>query len=51
MNDVQLKDINNNNIPTLELQQLVPKFMLLHYQQLMQSKFVACEEHLPLLSE
>jgi len=52
VNDVQLKDINNNNFPTLELQQLVSKIMLLHYKQLMQSKnFVACEEHLPLLSE
>ena len=52
INDVQLFDKNKKPILTLELQQLVPKIMLQHYQQLMQSKgFIACEEHLPLLSE
>jgi len=52
INDVQLFNKNEKPIPTLELQQLVPKIMLQHYQQLMQSRsFVACEDHLPLLSE
>lgn len=51
-NDVPIADNNNHPVPTLELQSRVSKIMLQHYQQLMQSKnFVACEDHLPLLSE
>lgn len=52
INDVQLIDKNNKPVPTLELQTLVSKIMLQHYEQLMNAKgFVACEKHLPVLSE
>lgn len=52
INDVQINDKNGAAFPTLELQPLVPKIMLQHYDQLMQSKgFVPCEDQLPVLSE
>ncbi|CAN5597753.1 DUF2851 family protein [soil metagenome] len=51
-NDVEITDKNGEPFPTLELQTLVPKIMLQHYDQLMQSKgFIPCEDHLPVLSE
>jgi hypothetical protein len=51
-NDLQIKDDNGVFIPTLELQPLVSKIMLQHYDQLMQAKgFVPCENHLPVLSD
>jgi len=52
INDIQLTDGNSEPVPTLELQPLVSKIMLQHYDQLMQAKgFVPCDNHLPLLSE
>ena len=49
--DVKIKDTNGQSISTLELQPLVSKFMLQQYEQLMNTKgFVACEDHLPVLS-
>lgn len=50
--DVQITDKNGAPFPALELQPLVSKIMLQHYDQLMQSKgFVPCQDHLPVLSE
>jgi len=49
--DVKIKDKNDQSIATLELQPLVSKVMLQQYEQLMNTKgFVACEDHLPVLS-
>jgi hypothetical protein len=51
-NDAVITTGNSQPVPTLELQPLVPKFMLQQYEQLMHAKgFVPCENHLPVLSE
>jgi len=50
-NDAAIKDVNGQDIPTLELQPYVPVIMLQKYEQLMQSKrFIPCEDYLPVLS-
>ncbi len=52
VNDVEIKDANDLPIATLELNNLVPKIMLQHYEQLMHAKgFVPCENYLPALTE
>jgi hypothetical protein len=51
-NDVVINDHNKQAIPTLELEQLVPKMMLQKYEQIMNAKgFVSCENYLPVLSD
>jgi len=52
INDVPIKNSNQQLLATLELQHLVPKIMLQQYEQLMNAKgFVACKNYLPVLSE
>jgi len=51
MNDKAVGDKGGHELQTLELQPLVSKFMLEHYNGLMQShRFVPCENQLPVLS-
>ena len=46
--DVEIKHADGSVIPTLQLQPLVPKLMLDHYQILMESnRFVPCDRFLP----
>jgi hypothetical protein len=50
-NDEEIKDINGNLLPTLELQHLVPKLLLQRYENLMLSQeFVPSQQHLPALT-
>jgi hypothetical protein len=43
--DLEIKDLNGNNLPTLELQDRVPKLLLEKYRQLMEtSMFIPCEK-------
>ncbi|HEX8334215.1 MAG TPA: DUF2851 family protein [Segetibacter sp.] len=50
-NDEEIKDINGVSLPTLELQNLVPKVLLQRYENLMLSQeFVPSQQHLPALS-
>lgn len=43
--DVEIKDANENNLPTLELQNRVSKLLLERYRQLMEnSSFIPCEK-------
>jgi hypothetical protein len=50
--DKSIKDKQGNELTTLEMQPLVSKLMLEHYNQLMQSsRFVPCESHLPVLTD
>lgn len=51
INDKPVLDTYQKQIPTLELQTLVPKVLLQQYNKLMQEKkFIPCENHLPVLS-
>lgn len=50
--DEAITDIHNAALPTLELQHLVPKFLLQRYESLMLSQeFVPSQQHLPALNE
>jgi hypothetical protein len=50
--DKEIKDANDNNIPTLELQSCVPKMMLQKFERLMNtSDFIPCCFSLPALNE
>ena len=52
LHDKEIKDVNDNNIPTLELQSLVPKMMLQKFERLMQTNaFIPCAFSLPVLNE
>ncbi|HET7114964.1 MAG TPA: DUF2851 family protein [Hanamia sp.] len=43
--DVEIKDANGNNLPTLELQSRVSNILLAKYQQLMETaQFIPCEK-------
>ncbi|MEO6838428.1 MAG: DUF2851 family protein [Ginsengibacter sp.] len=43
--DVEIKDQNGNNLPTLEMQSRVSNMLLIKYQQLMESgQFIPCEK-------
>jgi len=51
-NDSMIADVNHQPIATLELQPLVSKMMLQHYEQLMHAgSFVPCENFLPVLND
>ncbi len=50
--DVDIKDIHGNNLPTLELQSLVPKVLLQKFERLMHAtEFIPCSFALPVLNE
>ncbi|MDQ2718484.1 MAG: DUF2851 family protein [Bacteroidota bacterium] len=50
--DVEIKDANGNNLPTLELQSRVSKLLLEKYQQLMATpQFIPCERQIDLVNE
>lgn len=50
--DVEIKDANGNNLPTLELQSRVSKLLLEKYQQLMDgAQFIPCEKQLQQVNE
>ncbi len=50
--DKAINDKQGNELTTLEMQPLVSKLMLKHYNQLMQSsRFVPCESQLPVLTD
>jgi hypothetical protein len=52
VNDLVIKNENQQALATLELQHLVPKIMLQQYEQLMNTKgFIPCENYLPVLIE
>ena len=52
INDKSIKDKQGNELTALEMQPLVSKLMLEHYNQLMQSsRFVPCENQLPVLTD
>jgi Protein of unknown function (DUF2851) len=52
INDKIIKDRQGNELTTLEMQPLVSKLMMEHYNQLMQSnQFVSCEKQLPVLTD
>ncbi len=50
--DVEIKDKNGNNLPTLELQSRVSKLLLEKYQQLMETpQFIPCEKQVHQINE
>ncbi len=51
--DKEIEFLKNRNIPTLELQNYIPKEILFNYRQLLESqqKFIPCEESLNLISK
>ncbi|MEP7251040.1 MAG: DUF2851 family protein [Ginsengibacter sp.] len=50
--DADIKDANQNNIPTLELQQRVSKLLLNKYRELMASAgFIPCERMVPQVND
>jgi hypothetical protein len=50
--DSEIQDKHGVNLPTLSIQNLVPKILLERYEGLMVSQhFVPCEQYLPVLSE
>ena len=50
--DIAIKDINGNNLPTLELQSRVSKLLLDKYQQLMEApRFIPCEKQVRQVNE
>src|SRR4030095_1115443 len=50
--DEDIKDVNGENIPTLEIQSLVPKIILQRFENLMYSgDSIPCAGALPVLSE
>jgi hypothetical protein len=52
LQDMDIQDGRNVNLPTLSLQNLVPKILLQRYESLMSSQnFVPCQSYLPMLSE
>lgn len=52
LHDKEIKDANDNDIPTLELQSLVPKIMLQKFERLMNTNdFIPCSFNLPVLIE
>jgi hypothetical protein len=52
LHDKEIKDANDNNIPTLELQSCVPKIMLQKFERLMSANdFIPCCFSLPVLNE
>lgn len=52
LHDKEIKDANGNNIPTFELQSLVPKMMLQKFERLMETNdFIPCFFSLPALNE
>lgn len=51
-NDIDLNHNRKRILPTLTLQQLVPKILLERFKELMEKKvFVACQSYLPVLDE
>ncbi|MDP4285840.1 MAG: DUF2851 family protein [Bacteroidota bacterium] len=50
--DIDIKDTNGNNLPTLELQSRVSKVLLDKYRQLMDvAHFIPCEKQVPQVNE
>ena len=50
--DVEIKDSNGNNLPTLELQSRVSKLLLERYRQLMElPHFIPCEKQVHAIGE
>ena len=50
--DIEIKDANGNNLPTLELQSRVSKLLLEKYQQLMDvARFIPCEKQVYQVNE
>ena len=48
--DVPIYDLNNNEVPTLTLQHLIPKLLLERYSQMMETKVeMPCHSFLPVL--
>ncbi len=51
-NDTPVKDVHNETMPTLVLQDRIPKLLLEKYEQLMNGKqLIPCSHQLPLLNE
>ncbi len=52
LHDVDIKDANGNNFPTLELQSLVAKVLLQKFERLMNTtEFIPCSFALPVLND
>ena len=50
--DIEIKDVNGNNLPTIELQNRVSKLLLEKYRKLMEeTHFISCENQLDNLNE
>ena len=50
--DIEIKDVNGNNLPTLELQSRVSKLLLERYRQIMDvAKFIPCEKQVHQVNE